>query len=96
MGEKVDMNHIMGYKQMNDALETINEMKIGLNDNLLEKALTEGKARVPFDFDQGIIIFWNKVEDHNLADADADVTRMKQKLRGKLASSKKVVAPWLN
>ena len=53
MGEKVDMNRIMGYKQMNDALETINEMKIGLNDNLLEKALTEGKARVPFDFDQG-------------------------------------------
>ena len=66
MGNAVDMNRIKIHKQMNDALgslmifesfstdsETINEMKIGLNDKLLTKALTEGKGKLPFTFDNG-------------------------------------------
>ena len=71
-------------------------MKIGLNDKLLTKALTEGKGKLPFTFDNGknhTQIYFNW---YNSEDADGDVRKMKEKLRGQVSATNKVVAPWLS
>ena len=62
IGSNVNMERVNNYKAINDALETINEIKMTINDDM-EKKMELEHGELPFNFDQGKkIIFYNSIE----------------------------------
>ena len=49
------MERVNNYKAINDALETINEIKMTINDDM-EKKMELEHGELPFNFDKGEIL----------------------------------------